>query len=268
METNDILVSVIIPSYNHIDYIEKSIRSVFAQTYKNYELIVVDDGSEDGSHELLSELKNELDFTLIMQENSGVCKTLNKGIQQYSKGKLLCILGSDDYFHPLKLEKQVEALENNHRSEFCFTQSIEFDSDTGKELRVFPKKDFSGNVLNKILLRQPYAAGSIMFTRELYNKVGGFDSSLKYEDWDFSIRCAANTEFSCVAEPLFYYRSHEKNTMKNLSRREIFHGKAVILSKNYALTEPRVWISSILFHFTYDHGNKFLKHLNIRKLVN
>lgn len=267
MKKNDILVSIIIPSYNHVDYIEKSIRSVFTQTYKNYELIVVDDGSEDGSRELLSELKNEFDFTLIMQENLGVCKTLNRGIRDFSKGELLCILGSDDYYHPKKIEKQVRVLTNSN-SEFCYTQAIEFDSHTKKELRVFPKKDFTGKVLNRLLLRQPYAAGSIMFTRSLYDKVGGFDSNLKYEDWDFSIRCAANTDFSCVAEPLFYYRSHEKNTMKTLSRREIFQGKAMILSKNYALTEPHIWISSILFHFTYDHGNKLLKHLNIRKLVN
>lgn len=267
MKKNDILVSIIVPSYNHVDYVEKSIRSVFSQTYKKYELIVVDDGSTDGSRELLTALKHELDFTLVMQENIGVCKTLNRGIRNFSKGELLCILASDDYYHPKKIEQQVKALMHSN-SEFCYTQAIEFDSHTQKELRVFPKKDFTGQVLNKLLLRQPYAAGSIMFTRNLYDKVGGFDSNLKYEDWDFSIRCAAKTDFSCVAEPLFYYRSHENNIMKTLSRREIFHGKAMILSKNYALAEPHIWISSILFHFAYDHGNKFLKHLSIRKLVN
>ena len=268
MGKSEILVSIIIPSYNHVDYIEKSIRSVFEQTYKKTELIVIDDGSSDGSCGLLLKLKKELGFTLIMQKNAGVCATLNRGIQQYSKGKLLCILGSDDYFHPLKLEKQVKALQNNLRSEFCFTQALEFDSDTGKELRLFPKKDFSGNVLNKVILRQPYAAGSIMFSRSLYDKVGGFDSSLKYEDWDFSIRCAAITEFSSVNEPLFYYRSHEKNIMKTLSRREVFYGKAMILSKNYMLVEPNVWILSIFFNFTYDHGYGFLRHLRIRNIVN
>lgn len=268
MKSNEILVSIIIPSYNHVNYIEQSIRSVIEQTYKNTQLIVIDDGSNDGSIELLSKLEKELGFILVLQENAGVCKTLNRGIRDFSKGELLCILASDDYFHPIKIEKQVEVLKRNSKSEFCYTQAVEFDSDSGIELRVFPKKDFTGQVLNKLLLRQPYAAGSIMFTRNLYDKVGGFDSNLKYEDWDFSIRCAANTDFSCVAQPLFYYRSHENNIMKTLNRREIFHGKAMILSKNYALAEPHIWISSILFHFAYDHGNKFLKHLSIRKLVN
>ncbi|QPT40317.1 Hyaluronan synthase [Oligella ureolytica] len=268
MIENNPLVSVVIPSYNHINYIEKSIRSVFDQTYKNIELIVVDDGSKDGSCELLMQLKEELGFTLVMQENAGVCKTLNRGIQDFSKGLVICILASDDYYHPSKVEKQIKAMQRNIKSEFCYTQALEFDSDTGKELRVFPKKEFIGNVLSKISLRQPYAAGSIMFTRELYDRVGGFDPFLKYEDWDFSIRCAAVTEFSSVNEPLFYYRSHETNTMKTLNRREIFHGKSMILSKNYLLIKPSSWLLSILFHFFYDHGFALFKHMKIKSIVN
>lgn len=268
MIENNPLVSVVIPSYNHINYIEKSIRSVVEQTYKNIELIVVDDGSKDGSREFLTQLKEELGFTLVMQENAGVCKTLNRGIQEFSKGELLCILASDDYFHPMKIEKQIKVLQGNDKSEFCFTQALEFDSDTEKKLRVFPKKDFTGNVLNRLSLRQPYAAGSIMFTRNLYDRVGGFDQSLQYEDWDFSIRCAAVTEFASVNEPLFYYRSHATNTMKTLSRRSVFHCKAMMFSKNYMLLKPSIWIFSIFFHFFYDHGYSLLKHFKIKNFIN
>lgn len=268
MSRKNPLVSVIIPSYNHLEYVEMAVRSVTSQTYSNVELIVVDDGSSDGSLEVLSGLRDELGFTLVLQSNSGVCRTLNRGIQEFSKGELLCILASDDYFHPLKVEKQVDALQSNLRSEFCFTQATEFNSETGRELRVFPKKAFSGDVLNRVALRQPYAAGSIMFTRRLYDQVGEFDQSLKYEDWDFSIRCAAATEFTSVNEPLFYYRSHAINTMKTLSRREIFHCKAMTLSKNYMILKPRSWFFSIVFHFLYDHGFSFFKHFKIKNIVN
>ena len=268
MSRNNPLVSIIIPSYNHLEYVEMAIRSVTNQTYSNIELIVVDDGSSDGSVELLSRLRDELDFTFVSQSNSGVCKTLNRGIQEFSKGELICTFASDDYFYPLKVEKQVHALQANLKSEYCFTQATEFDSDTAKELRVFPKKNFSGDVLNRVALRQPYAAGSIMFTRRLYDHVGGFAESLKYEDWDFSIRCAAATQFTGVIEPLFYYRSHATNTMKTLSRREIFHGKAMILSKNYMVLKPHIWFFSIVFHFLYDHGFSFFKYFKVKKLVN
>lgn len=265
---NKPLVSVIIPSYNHEPFIEKAVRSVVEQTYSNIELIVIDDGSTDGSLNLLNKLKKELNFTLVTQENIGVCRTLNKGIEKLSSGELICILASDDFYHPSKVEEQVNALGVNRDSEFCFTQAIEFDSSSEKVLRVFPKKDFSGNVLNKISIRQPYAAGSIMFTRELFDTVGGFDSSLKYEDWDFSIRCAAATSFSFVNKPLFYYRSHDNNTMKTLPRREIFHCKAMLLSKNYMLIKPTIWWLSISFHFIYDHYHFLFKNFKIKNLIN
>ena len=264
----DLLVSVVIPSFNHIDYVEKAICSVLEQTYKNVELIVIDDGSNDGSIGFLEGLSERLGFTFLSQKNAGVCKTLNKGIRELSSGEYICILASDDYFHPKKIEKQVAALQANPDSEFSYTQAIEFDSVSSKEIRVFPVKDFSGKVLNKLALRQPYAAGSIMFSRSLYNNVGGFDSNLKYEDWDFSIRCAAQTVFTGVQFPLFYYRSHATNTMKTLGRRAIFHGKAVILSKNYLLMSPRVWFFSIVFNFMHDHLHFMFKIIDIRKIVN
>lgn len=265
---NSPLVSVVIPSYNHKQYIGEAIKSVIDQTYTNIELIVIDDGSTDGSLSLLNDLSNIYGFKFVAQENQGVCKTLNRGIREFSKGQLICILASDDRFHLSKIELQVKELSNNKSSEFCFTQAVEFDTDSGKEMRVFPKKNFTGNVLNKIIFRQPYAAGSIMFTRDLYDSVGGFDPALKAEDWDFSIRCAAKTVFSSVSKPLFYYRSHAANTMKIMSRRKIFHDKAIMLAKNYMLVSPWLWIFSFLSHFLYDHFYSLLKRLKIRQLLN
>ena len=73
-------------------------------------------------------------------------------------------------------------------------------------------------ILNKIFYYQPYAAGSIMFTRDLYNRLGGFDENLAIEDWDFSIRAASATNFIGVHDPLFNYRSHLYNAMKSYDR--------------------------------------------------
>lgn len=264
----DPLISIIIPSYNHIRYVQKSIESVINQTYKNIELIIIDDGSDDGSFELIDNLSKIHSFKCISQKNMGICKTLNRGIREFSRGELICILASDDFFHPEKIHHQILAFQSNPKSEFCYTQAFEFEDDEENIIRTFPIKNFSGNVLNKIALRQPYAAGSIMFSRNLYDEVGGFDENLKYEDWDFSIRCAAKTEFIGVQLPLFYYRSHDSNTMKTLSRRRIFHGKALILSKNYLILPPFIWFLSILLHFLYDNFFNFFKLLNVRKIVN
>ena len=245
------LVSVIIPCYNHQNYVEKSLKSVFDQTYKNIEIIVIDDGSKDNSVNILKELQKNNHFILECQENMGVCKTLNKAISM-SKGKYIAILASDDYWDLTKIEKQVKVLETSKDSEFCFTQALEFDSNTSEKIKIFPKKPLSGDVLNSVFIRQHVPAGSMMFSRNLFDKLSGFDENLKEEDWDFVIRSAANTKFIGIKEPLFFYRSHESNVMKTRGRKEIFKQKILLLIKNFNLVSPFRWYFSISLHFFYD----------------
>ncbi|XDZ67103.1 glycosyltransferase family 2 protein [Alphaproteobacteria bacterium LSUCC0226] len=251
-DTSKPLVSVIVPCYNHEAYVEQAIKSVLNQTYKNIELVVIDDGSSDRSPGIIQKLSNEYDFKFVSQVNKGICQTLNRAITEFSSGKLIAILASDDYWSLDKIEKQVACLSDANASEFCYTQAVEFDSDSGYELRVFPRSPLVGNVLNKVFIRQHVPAGSIIFSRALYDKLKGFDDNLREEDWDFVIRAAAFTEFSVIREPLFFYRSHQSNAMKKRHRREIFHDKAKILSKNYLLVSPFIWLVAILLHFFHD----------------
>ena len=245
------LVSVVIPCYNHQYYVEKSLKSVIAQTYKNIEIIVIDDGSKDNSVKVLKELQKNNKFILECQENMGVCNTLNRAIGM-SNGKYIAILASDDYWDLTKIEKQVKVLETSNNSEFCFTQALEFDSNTDKNMRIFPKNPLSGNVLNSVFVRQHVPAGSMMFSKNLFYKFSGFDERLKEEDWDFVIRSAANTNFTSIKEPLFFYRSHESNIMKKRGRKEILKQKILLLTKNFNLVSPFRWYFSISLHFFYD----------------
>lgn len=249
--SNEPFVSVVIPCYNHEKYVEQSLNSVFNQTYKNIELIVVDDGSSDNSVAVVKRIKEKHDFTFITQENMGVCKTLNKAIS-LSKGKYVAVLASDDYWDVTKIEKQVNCLEENNDSEFCFTQAVEFDDKNIKSDKIFPKKIKTENILNKVFLSQHAPAGSIMFTRSLYDNLAGFDDNLKMEDWDFIIRSAAVTELSAVKEPLLYYRSHETNIMKTRQRTETYKQKVLLLTKNFDLVSPYVWLAAIFIHFVHD----------------
>lgn len=248
---NSPLVSVIIPCYNHENYVSEALESVFNQTYKNIELIVIDDGSTDNSVALVQEIQKKHLFTFIAQQNMGVCKTLNKAIS-LSKGEYIALLASDDYWDLSKIEKQISCLNANLDSEFCFTQAMEFDTNNRADGRIFPKSLLTGKVLNQVFLRQHVPAGSMMFSRRLFDNLGGFDENLKEEDWDFVIRSAANTEFTAVKEPLFYYRSHETNIMKTRGRRDIFKQKVLLLSKNFDLVSPFRWFFVISLHFAYD----------------
>ena len=250
---NEPTISVVVPSYNHIEYVTKCIESIVTQTFTNFELVVIDDGSSDGSVALICSLSEKYGFTFVSQQNIGVCKTLNRAINEFSKGKYIAILASDDYWHTSKLEKQMVVINDNDNSEFCFTQAREFDSETGRSIRVFPHKPLSGSVLDKVFIRQHVPAGSMLFSRKLFDDLGGFDENLREEDWDFVIRSAAITEFTSVEEPLLMYRSHATNLMKTSGRRTIFKQKVLILSKNYMLVSPIVWLKSVIIHFIYDH---------------
>ena len=253
-------VSVIMPSYNHAHYIERAIRSVVGQSYPNIELIVVDDGSRDGSPELLQRLSAELGFTLIIQPNAGVCRTLNRGIHEFATGEWIALLASDDFWRLDKIERQLAALRAMPESRFCFSQAREFrDEACADDGRVFPARVRAGSVLDRVFLRQHVPAGTMMFARSLYDELGGFDDGLGEEDWDFVIRSAAASPFAAVAEPLLYYRAHEGNTMRTAGRRRIFQRKAMLLAKNMHLVSPWRWLAAIVFHFAHDIGLSVLR---------
>ncbi len=227
--------------------------SVCAQTYQEYQLIVIDDGSSDSSVQVLESLRDRLGFVLLTQKNHGVCKTLNRAIKEAAEGEYIAVLASDDFWHPDKLRLQVDALNAKPGSEFCFSQAFEFQNEHDLTIgRVFPKKCMSGYVLNSVFIRQHVPAGTMLFSRKLYDCLDGFDESLHEEDWDFVIRCAANTNFSSVDAPLLYYRSHQSNTMKTRSRHKVFHQKIKILSKNFDLVTPWRWFLAISLHFFHD----------------
>lgn len=246
------LVSVIMPSFNHRQYVEKAIGSVLAQTHTAVELIVVDDGSSDGSVDLLQALSARHGFKLICQENAGVCKTLNRGVRE-AEGEFISLLASDDFWHPDKLRLQLGALEASPGSRFCFSQALEFRDEANlEEGRVFPRRCYRGNIVNRVFLRQHVPAGTMLFSRQLYDELGGFDETLKEEDWDFVIRSAAATSFAAVDAPLLNYRAHLANTMRTRSRHAIFHQKAKILAKNFPLAKPGVWLAAIGLHFAHD----------------
>ncbi len=247
------LVSVIIPSYNHRAYVETAVRSALAQTHPAVQVIVIDDGSSDGSPAFLEALAAREGFEFIAQTNAGICRTLNRAIRERARGRYIALLASDDAWAPEKLALQLERLRELPGAELCFSQAREFrhhPSDaTGAP---FPARPLQGEVLRHVVMRQHVPAGTMLFTRELYDRLGGFDEALKEEDWDFVIRAAAATRFTAVARPLLYYRAHATNAMRARSRTSIFHQKTLVLAKNFPLVSPFRWLTSLIVHFVHD----------------
>lgn len=106
------LVTIIVPSYNHVNFIEQCLISIIKQTHLNKEIIVIDDGSLDGSVQLLGKLQKSYDFKLALQDNQGVSKTLNKAIRM-ALGEYICLCASDDYFAVDKIEKLLKYIIKN-----------------------------------------------------------------------------------------------------------------------------------------------------------
>jgi glycosyltransferase involved in cell wall biosynthesis len=204
-------VSVIIPNYNYARYVSEAVRSVLAQTHPNIEIIVVDNGSEDNSLEILKGFGNEI--VLINQNNLGQSGARNSGIEK-STGVLIAFLDADDVWEPTKLEKQISHITEHTQLVYCGISR--FDTDSGKILSTeMPKYkglcalDFLENPGEAVVL---CGESTVLITRELIRKVGNFDTRLSISaGWDFYRRCSLQTNFDFVPESLAKYRMHGSN---------------------------------------------------------
>lgn len=213
------LVTVVIASYNHAPYIEACIHSVLRQTYRNVELLVVDDGSKDDSVERIQRLQTEYGFDFQVQKNQGLTHTLNAAIAR-AKGSLVVPFGSDDIMLPERLEKQVAYMDGKPEVGIC-AGNIELIDANGE---LFPEKrqrrDVPFRRLNfedVFMERKPYPpAPTLMFRKEALIKVGGFDPEIRLEDLLIELKIThAGYYIDCLGEVLARYRKHASNSYKN-----------------------------------------------------
>lgn len=173
-------VSVIIPTYNCANYIQQAVESVLAQTYGDYEIIVVDDGSTDNTQQVLKPYRERLRYTAF-QENQGVSVARNRGLEM-ARGKLIAFLDADDWFLPRKLEAQVAYLDKHTsvglvNSGFCLVNSQEEIIREVQPWHHYPELN-----LETWLSLKTVALGTMMFRREWLEWAGGFDTNFHYAD--------------------------------------------------------------------------------------
>jgi len=204
------LVSVIIATYNRENFLKETIDSVLAQTYKNFELIIIDDGSTDSTKKIVKSY-NDSRIKYFYQKNSGQNSAKNNGLLA-AKGKYITILDSDDVILPKKLELQVNALEKNHLSAVVYGGIILIDSNSN-EIGKQKLKIHSGNVLKELLFTNfLYNGSNALFKRECIEKTGLFDESVKrMTDWDLYLRISLYFNFICIQADLLKYRVHNEN---------------------------------------------------------
>ena len=192
-------ISVIIPTYNRKHTLQRAIDSVLAQTFKPFEIIIVDDGSKDGTKEWL--LLNYPSVQYIHQPNNGVSSARNKGIQ-ISQGSWIALLDSDDEWMPEKLEYQSRFIEVNRNSSFCHTNEIWIRN--GVRVNQMKKhKKYGGDIFKHCLDICRISPSSSIIKKDVFEEVGAFDESLTVcEDYDLWLRVTAKFNILFLDEPL------------------------------------------------------------------
>lgn len=217
------LVSVLIPSYNHSEYIEEAIKSVWFQTYANIELIVVDDGSTDASNSLINELcaVSPIKMTAISKQNEGICKTLNRAIE-LSTGKYISILASDDRYLPQKLEHLIPLLEASDPSvAFVYSSNTLIANETKSipDLPELPplssaRQHQPGDLFDDILLfRTTPTICSMVFNKQILVKEGMFNQKYRFEDYDLLLRLSRSYKSIFIDVPTFEYRGYAAGSL-------------------------------------------------------
>ena len=207
-------VSVIIPTYNRLPTVREAVESVLKQTYRDFELWVVDDGSTDGTGEALKECGSRIKH--IAQDNRGVSAARNLGFR-VSKGKYVAFLDSDDLWEPRKLEIQVRCMEANPQFPLCYTDEIWIR----RGIRVNPKKKhakYSGWIFEKCLPLCIISPSSALMKRTLFEEIGGFDETLPVcEDYDFWLRVTCRYPVLFIDQKLIVKRGGHPDQLSTRS---------------------------------------------------
>ncbi|MGA8146937.1 MAG: glycosyltransferase [Gallionellaceae bacterium] len=218
------LISVIIPSYNHAGYIAEALASVFGQTYRNLELVVIDDGSADASPGIIAKLLEGCPFPhrFFARTNRGAEQTLNEGAE-LANGSFLAFLNSDDCFAPDRIEQMVAhiAARGAHWgfSGVTFIDHQGVGIDATSALAQSHLRSVS-NVLGKITNSFAFlefnpciSTGNLFVEKSLFLQTGGFRPLRYNHDWDFCLRASAISEPVFLEPSLYRYRLHGKNTI-------------------------------------------------------
>ena len=204
-------VSVIIPTYNRARLLPQALDSVLAQTYGDFEIIIVDDGSNDDTRTVIEPYLGRSNARYFYQDNQKQAAARNLGIKK-AEGEYIAFLDSDDMWAPRKLEFQVKMLENHEEMGMVYSNQLTFRDDPSQgTIKYGPGVLKSGQIYRDLLLRRFYCSTpTILVRKSVIDEVGGFDDSLgnALEDWEFALRISRRYLIWAIDEPLFYRRLH------------------------------------------------------------
>jgi len=254
-------VSIIIPTYNRADVLPMAIDSILAQTYKNYEVIIVDDGSTDNTKDILKHYLKKPNVHYIYQDNKKQAAARNTGIR-CSKGEYIAFLDSDDLWYPEKLGLQVRILDKNNDAGMVYSNQMLIDNSlNNKGVKYSPKILKSGNIFKELLLRKFYCSlPTVLIRKSVLDDVGLLDEGLRnaLEDWELTLRVTRKYKVACIDKPLLKRRIHDEAT-ENYFEIRINNHQAILekyLNNNKIL--PASFINLVWRKTYFSWGHSYL----------
>jgi glycosyltransferase involved in cell wall biosynthesis len=229
-------VSVIIPAYNAMAYLPQTLQSALDQTFTDFEVLVINDGSSDQILEWADQIQDPR-VRLITQENQGLSGARNTGIWQ-SQGEYLAFLDADDLWEPTKLEKQAACLDH-HSSVGLVSSWVHLIDHQGSWIASPQAPNSQGDDLKReLFLSNIVLCGSTpMVRRCCFEKVGFFDRTLRsIEDWDMWLRLVPHYQLYVIQEPLVQYRKHSNSMSKNF--RVMVESANEVMTRAFQLSPP------------------------------
>ncbi|MCX7799027.1 MAG: glycosyltransferase [Fimbriimonadales bacterium] len=214
-------VSVLLTCYNHRPFLQPCLEGLFGQTFRDLEVVAIDDGSTDGTRELLSE-ETRIDRLILTERNLGTYAALNLALEA-SRGEFVAILNDDDLWDPRKLERQLELFEAHPELGLVHTDGWFMDAE-GRRLEGSPlgfefPRTTTGDALVALLYANKIIASAVLVRRECFDRVGSFDPAyFGSGDWHMWLRIAERWNVGYVDEPLTFYRLHGSNASHRLER--------------------------------------------------
>lgn len=219
-------VSVVIATYNRAHFIRAAIDSVLAQTFSDYEIVVVDDGSTDTTQEVVKSYGNKVRY--YYQRNQGKATAQNYAVAQ-AKGEYIALLDDDDVWFPNKLEIQMKVLEQDPDLGFVCSES-QLTDEKGQLIRHWQKKQTSKETFESLYEENFIQHSTVVVRKRFLDMVGGLDTALKTtEDYDLWLRLAKVCKFKYIPMPLVEYRQHPAS--KHLNTAQKLKDRVRVVSK-------------------------------------
>jgi len=259
-------ISIIIPTYNQAEYLQEAVDSVLNQTYKNIEIIIIDDGSTDNTLKVVNSF-NDNKIIFIQQRNKGASSARNTGIKE-ANGEYIAFLDSDDLWLKDKLRKQIDFMRENQKVGLLGTGCFQV-IDTNKMIykKIFPHKN---EILQKDLIKyNPFIQSSVMVRKNVFNDIGLYDEKFKEsEDYDLWLRIAQKYKIANLKQALVTKKYSKAGLSKNKDSKQLYFAlkarKNAISRKQY----PKSYYIYILKSWIFMKMPFFIRRIVRKRLLN